>query len=162
MNNMKIRIICVGKLKEQYLKDAQNEYIKRLSKYSNIEIIELNDKSIYDNPSLKEEEKIKSLETAEILTKIGKNSYNVILDVSSKEIDSIEFSNRIKSYQEKGVNYINFIIGGSLGFSKEIDTIANEKISLSRLTFTHQFARIILLEQIYRSYKILNNETYHK
>lgn len=159
---MKIRIICVGKLKEQYLKDAQNEYIKRLSKYSNIEIIELNDKSIYDNPSLKEEEKIKSLETAEILTKIGKNSYNVILDVSSKEIDSIEFSNRIKSYQEKGVNYINFIIGGSLGFSKEIDTIANEKISLSRLTFTHQFARIILLEQIYRSYKILNNETYHK
>lgn len=162
MNIMKIRIICVGKLKEQYLKDAQNEYIKRLSKYSNIEIIELNDKSIYDNPSLKEEEKIKSLETAEILTKIGKNSYNVILDVSSKEIDSIEFSNRIKSYQEKGVNYINFIIGGSLGFSKEIDTIANEKISLSRLTFTHQFARIILLEQIYRSYKILNNETYHK
>lgn len=162
MNIMKIRIICVGKLKEQYLKDAQNEYIKRLSKYSNIEIVELNDKSIYDNPSLKEEEKIKSLETAEILTKIGKNSYNVILDVLSKEIDSIEFSNRIKSYQEKGVNYINFIIGGSLGFSKEIDTIANEKISLSRLTFTHQFARIILLEQIYRSYKILNNETYHK
>lgn len=159
---MKIRIICVGKLKEQYLKDMQNEYLKRLSKYSKVEIIELNDKSIINNPSEKEEEKVKELETAEILNKIDKNSYNVVLDVSSKEIDSIEFSTRIKSYQEKSVNYINFIIGGSLGFSKNIDCIANEKISLSRLTFTHQFARIILLEQIYRSFKILNNETYHK
>lgn len=159
---MKIRIICVGKLKEQYLKDMQNEYLKRLSKYSKVEIIELNDKSIINNPSEKEEEKVKELETAEILNKIDKNSYNVVLDVSSKEIDSIEFSTRIKSYQEKSVNYINFIIGGSLGFSKNIDSIANEKISLSRLTFTHQFARIILLEQIYRSFKILNNETYHK
>lgn len=159
---MKIRIICVGKLKEQYLKDMQNEYLKRLSKYSKVEIIELNDKSIINNPSEKEEEKVKELETAEILNKIDKNSYNVVLDVSSKEIDSIEFSTRIKSYQEKSVNYINFIIGGSLGFSKNIDCIANEKISLSRLTFTHQFARIILLEQIYRSFKILNNEKYHK
>lgn len=159
---MKIRIICVGKLKEQYLKDMQNEYLKRLSKYSKVEIIELNDKSIINNPSEKEEEKVKELETAEILNKIDKNSYNIVLDVSSKEIDSVEFSTRIKSYQEKSVNYINFIIGGSLGFSKNIDCIANEKISLSRLTFTHQFARIILLEQVYRSFKILNNETYHK
>lgn len=149
-----IKIICVGKIKEQYLKDAIDEYMKRLSKYTKIEIIELPDMN-YD---LK---KILEIEKSNILNHIKNTDYNILLDINGKELTSIEFSNTIDKIRNNYSN-INFIIGGSYGVHDEIKNIANDRISFSKLTFPHQLFRVILLEQIYRSFKILNNEEYHK
>ena len=149
-----IKIICVGKIKEQYLKDAINEYLKRLSKYTKIDIIELPDFS-YD---LK-----KTLETERdyMLKSIKENDYNILLDIEGNSFNSIEFANNLDKIRNNYSN-INFIIGGSYGVHDDIKRIVNERISFSKLTFPHQLFRVILLEQIYRSFKILNNETYHK
>lgn len=149
-----IKIICVGKIKEQYLKDAINEYLKRLSKYTKIDIIELPDFS-YD---LK-----KTLETERdyMLKSIKENDYNILLDIEGNSFNSIEFANNLDKIRNNYSN-INFIIGGSYGVHDDIKRIVNERISFSKLTFPHQLFRVILLEQIYRSFKILNNEEYHK
>ena len=149
-----LKIICVGKIKEKYLVDAINEYQKRLSKYVKLEIIELPDVSF----DLK-----KTLETERdyILKNIKTSDYNILLDINGKELTSIEFANTFDKIRNNHSN-INFIIGGSNGVHEDIRSIANEKISFSRLTFPHQLFRVILLEQIYRSFKILNNEEYHK
>lgn len=149
-----IKIICVGKIKEQYLRDAINEYLKRLSKYTKIDIIELPDFS-YD---LK-----KTLETERdyMLKNIKDNDYNILLDIEGNLYDSIEFANNIDKIRNNYSN-INFIIGGSYGVHDDIKRMVNERISFSHLTFPHQLFRVILLEQIYRSFKILNNEEYHK
>lgn len=149
-----IKIICVGKIKEQYLKDAIDEYMKRLSKYTKIEIIELSDMN-YDIKKTLETEK------SNILNHIKNTDYNILLDINGKELTSIEFSNTIDKIRNNYSN-INFIIGGSYGVHDEIKNIANDRISFSKLTFPHQLFRVILLEQIYRSFKILNNEEYHK
>ena len=143
-----IKIICVGKIKEQYLKDAILEYKKRISKYHKLEIIELPDNSI------EEEENA-------ILKVINDKDYVITLEIQGQMIDSIEFSNRIEKIFIEHSN-ITFIIGGSDGLSDKIKAISNFKLSFSKMTFPHQLFRVILLEQIYRAFKIMKNETYHK
>ena len=149
-----IKIICVGKIKEQYLKDAIEEYKKRLSKYTKLEIIELPDFSFDIKKTLESERDL-------ILKSIKETDYNILLDINSLELNSIEFANNLDKIRQVNSN-INFIIGGSNGVHNDIRNVVNEKISFSKLTFPHQLFRVILLEQIYRSFKILNNEEYHK
>ena len=144
-----IKVICVGKVKERYLRDGINDYEKRISKYHKIEIIELKDDSNY----LKE--------TSNLLEHIKKTDYNIALDIKGKMIKSEEFASIIdKTFLTNST--ITFIIGGSLGLNDEIKSKCQQIISFSHLTFPHGLFRGILLEQIYRSFKILNNETYHK
>lgn len=150
-----IKIICIGKIKEQFYRDAILEYLKRLSKYTKIELIELSDIN-NDNINI-----ILEKERDEILSKIKEKDYIITLEIEGKEIDSIELSNKINELQINNSN-ITFIIGGSYGIHQDIKNISNYKLSFSKLTFPHQLFRVMLLEQIYRSFKILNNETYHK
>ena len=143
-----IKIICVGKLKENFLKDAVLEYLKRINKYHKIEIIELLDSN------LKEEKDL-------ILSKINTKEYNILLDINGKQLNSLEFADKI---DKTFISYSNitFIIGGSDGVDDEVKDKVDYKLSFSNLTFPHQLFRVMLLEQIYRSFKINNNETYHK
>lgn len=150
-----IKIICVGKIKEKYLKEAIEEYTKRIKKYTNIEIIELPDEAYQD------EKKVIKTEKDNILKHINKKDYIITLEIKGKEYTSIEFAERLDKISIEYSNII-FIIGGSLGLSEKVSEIANELISFSHMTFPHQLFRVILLEQIYRAYKINNNETYHK
>lgn len=144
-----IKILCVGKIKEGYLQDLINDYLKRISKYHKIEIIELKDDSNY----LKE--------TSNLLEHIKKTDYNIALDIKGKMVTSEEFASIIdKTFLTNST--ITFIIGGSLGLNDEIKSKCQQKISFSHLTFPHGLFRGILLEQIYRSFKMLNNEAYHK
>jgi 23S rRNA (pseudouridine1915-N3)-methyltransferase len=159
---MKIRVYCIGKLKEKYYVDAQNEYLKRLERFAKIEIVEINDLPIPMNASLKEEEILKDKEFDLLLQKLDKNSYVIALDLHGKQYDSVKFSEKLDNLMTNSITNISFIIGGSLGWSKKMNEIAKEKLKLSEMTFTHQMTRIILLEQVYRSFKILKNETYHK
>lgn len=159
---MKISIITVGKIKEKYFIDAVSEYKKRLQAYAEIEIIEVADEKIPDKASLKEEELIKRKEGDKLLQKIKKNDFVVLLDLHGKEMDSISFSNFLDNKMTEGVSSFSFVIGGSLGLSKEVIERANFRLCLSPMTFTHQFTRVIILEQIYRAFKILHHETYHK
>lgn len=159
---MKIRVYCIGKLKEKYYVDAQNEYLKRLERFAKIEIVEINDLPIPMNASLKEEEILKDKEFDLLLQKLDKNSYVIALDLHGKQYDSVKFSEKLDNLMTNSITNISFIIGGSLGWSKKMNEIAKDKLKLSEMTFTHQMTRIILLEQIYRSFKILKNETYHK
>ena len=150
-----IKIICIGSIKEKYLKEAIEEYSKRLSKYTKLEIIELKDYSI------NEIYKCLKLEEEEILKHIKEKDYVITLEIEGEELSSIDFSNKIDNILQTNSN-IDFIIGGSYGLSDNIKRLSNYKLSFSKMTFPHQLFRIILLEQIYRSFKILNNETYHK
>ena len=159
---MKIRVYCIGKLKEKYYVDAQNEYLKRLERFAKIEIVEINDLPIPMNASLKEEEILKDKEFDLLLQKLDKNSYIIALDLHGNQYDSVKFSEKLDNLMTNSITNISFIIGGSLGWSKKMNEIAKDKLKLSEMTFTHQMTRIILLEQIYRSFKILKNETYHK
>ena len=160
---MKINIICLGKVKEKYLQDGINEYLKRLSKYADAQIIELADEPIPDNPSEKETNQIKEKEAEKIKKAVNSRDFVIALDLSGKEFDSEEFAQEISAITASGYSTIDFVIGGSLGLSKEfVRDFCKAKISFSRLTFPHQLFRLILCEQIYRAYKILNNETYHK
>jgi 23S rRNA (pseudouridine1915-N3)-methyltransferase len=148
-----ITIIAVGKVKEKYIKDGINDYIKRLSKYTKIELIEVDDSPI-DSKSLK-------IESDNILKRISTKSYIITLEIDGEQLNSTELSNIINKNIDKYTN-ITFIIGGSNGLGDSIKQISNYKLSFSKLTFPHQLFRLILLEQIYRSFKILNNESYHK
>lgn len=150
-----IKIICVGKIKEKFFKEAIEEYKKRLTKYTKINIIEVEDISINN------EELIKQKESELILKHIDKKDYIITLEIEGKQLTSIELSNKIEDLEQTNPN-ITFIIGGSYGLDDEIKKISNFKLSFSKLTFPHQLFRVILLEQIYRSYKIKNNESYHK
>ena len=150
-----IKIICVGKIKEDYLKEAIEEYKKRLSKYTKLEIIELQDINNNNINIILENEK------ELILNKISEKDYVITLEIEGKELSSIELSNKIDNILITNSN-ITFIIGGSYGLHEEIKLRSNFKLSFSKLTFPHQLFRVMLLEQIYRSYKILNNESYHK
>lgn len=158
---VKINIICIGKIKEKYLQDAINEYSKRLSKYCKLKIIELPDKKIPDNSNLKERFNVRNFESNELLSNISKDSFIICLDLKGTQYTSEEFANKINNIQLTKSS-ITFIIGGSLGFNDDIRKISNLSISFSKMTFPHQLFRVILLEQIYRAFKINNNETYHK
>lgn len=148
-----IKIICVGKIKEDFFKEAVNEYQKRISKYAKIEIIEIPDEPI--------KEKAKAVEGLKILNKINSNDYVITLEIEGKQLDSVEFSKAINNWEVNHSNII-FVIGGSYGLGDEIKQRSNYKLSFSKMTFPHQLFRIILLEQIYRSHKIISGETYHK
>lgn len=150
-----IKIICVGKLKEKYLKDAINEYSKRLSKYTKLEIIECNDYDYLDINSILEKEKL------QIEKYIQEKDYVLTLDINGIKINSLELSQKIDSIFNNYSNIV-FIIGGSYGLHDDIKKRSNYSLSFSDLTFPHQLFRVMLLEQIYRAYKILNNEAYHK
>ena len=158
---MKIKIYCIGKIKEQYLKDGINEYLKRISAYSNVEIIEVLDSKVKDNPNSFDIEKAKNEEGERVL-KLLKNDYLIGLDLNRKEFTSEEFAEFISKKMVEGGSSISFVIGGSYGLSDALKNRCNSFITLSKLTFLHQMTRLILLEQIYRAFKILNNETYHK
>ena len=155
-----INIICVGKIKENYLIAAINEYSKRLSKYCKLNIIELNDAPIPNNLNEKISENIKINEGIKILSHI-KNGYVITLDLKGKQFTSEEFSDKLEKLSLNNSS-ITFIIGGSLGVSTEVLEKSNELISFSKMTFPHQLIRVFLLEQIFRAFKIQNNETYHK
>ena len=150
-----IKIICVGKLKEQYLKDACSEYTKRLSKYTKIEIVEVMDSNI-DNGiiSLEKERDL-------ILKNIKEKDYIITLEIEGEELSSKDFSSKLDKIMISNSNIV-FIIGGSYGIHKDIKIKSNLRLSFSKLTFPHQLFRVMLLEQFFRSYKILNNERYHK
>ena len=158
---MKIKVYCIGKIKEQYLKDGINEYIKRISPYSNIEIIEVADSKVKDNPNQSDINKAKNEEGDRVL-KLIKTDYLIGLDMNKPEFTSEEFAEFINKKLVEGGSNISFVIGGSYGLSDALKARCNISISLSKLTFLHQMTRLILLEQIYRAFKILNNETYHK
>ena len=149
-----IKIICIGKIKEKYLKEAVLEYQKRISKYTKLELIELPD---YDFDI----KKTLSKEKDNILKVIKPNDYNILLDLNGQSFTSLEFASKLLNLREKYPN-INFIIGGSFGVDTDIKEKCQERISFSKLTFPHQLFRVIFLEQIYRSFKIINNEEYHK
>ena len=150
-----IKIICVGKIKEKYFKDAILEYLKRLSKYTKIDIIEVND---FERAS---KDEVKKLEGKLILDHIKEKDYVISLDIKGNKLSSIEFANKINEMLINNSNLV-FIIGSSYGIDDMVKERSNYLLSFSDLTFPHQLFRVILLEQIYRSYKILNNESYHK
>lgn len=158
---LNIQIICVGKIKENYLKDAINEYSKRLSRYCKLTIIELPDEKIPDklNNSLSNE--IKSKECNNIINHLKKDSYVIALDLTGKQYSSEDFSSEIEKISMINSN-ITFIIGGSLGLNCELLNKCNQKVCFSKMTFPHQLIRVFLLEQLFRAFKISNNETYHR
>ena len=159
---MKITILGVGTIKEKYFIDAIKEYSKRISKYSKVEFITVSDEAIPDNASLKEEEIIKNKEGEKILKAIPNNSYKIALALNGEMIDSVELANKMSDIFTKGNSNIAFIIGGSLGLSKKVLDFADYKLCFSKMTFPHKLMQVILLEQVYRAFKINNNETYHK
>lgn len=159
---MKIRIISVGKLKEKYLVDGIAEYVKRLGAYADVELVEVADERIPENPSLAEEMIVKAKEGRRILDKVKQDDYMILLDVSGTEMDSIQFAEKIEHCMINGKSTIDFVIGGSLGHGEDVLTRANLRLSFSPMTFPHQLMRLILVEQIYRAFKIIKNETYHK
>ena len=156
-----INIICIGKVKEKYLKDAIKEYSKRLSKYCKLNILELSDEKIPDklNDSISNE--IKNKESNAILNHIKKDSYIICLDLTGKELSSEEFSKNIENLSLQTSN-ITFVIGGSLGLSSDLLKKSHQKICFSKMTFPHQLIRVFLLEQLFRGFKISNGETYHR
>lgn len=158
---LNINIICVGKLKENYLKDAIQEYSKRLSKYCNLSIIEIQDEKLPNkiNDSIINE--VKNKECVKIINSIKKDSYVISLDLRGKQYKSEEFSEKLETIAVNGFSTITFIIGGTLGLTQEVLDKSNELICFSKMTFPHQLIRVFLLEQLFRGFKISNNETYH-
>lgn len=159
---MNITLITVGKIKEKYLKDAVDEYRKRLSRYCKLDIVEIQDEKTPDNASLKEEQIIKDKEGEGILKCLKDNVYVVALDLKGKMLSSEELSDFIKDLGITGESNIAFIIGGSLGLSEAVLNRANYKLCFSKMTFPHQLMRVILLEQVYRGFRIMKGEPYHK
>ena len=151
-----IKLLCVGKVKDENLKALIDEYSKRILKYHKIEIVEVKDEPIKDD-----EKNVLDIEAKRLLSKIGDDEYVILLDLHGVSIDSLSLAKKIDCLFIKH-SKICFVIGGSLGFGLEVRKRANAAIKLSDLTFLHQMTRLIILEQIYRSFKILNNETYHK
>ena len=159
---MNITIICLGKLKEKYLRDAVDEYVKRISAYGKPDIIELNPVRLSDNPSQNEIDNALSKEAEEIKKKIPNNSYIFALCIEGKEKSSEAFAKTISDVAIGGKSNLVFIIGSSYGLSPEIKQLADSKLSFSPMTFPHQLMRVMLLEQIYRAFQINNNGKYHK
>lgn len=159
---MKIKIVTVGKLKEKYLKDGIAEYSKRLSRFANLEMIELADEKTPDRASDSENQKILELEGTRILSKIGDRDFVIVLAIEGKTLSSEEFSKQLEQAPINGFSTLTFIIGGSLGLSPQVKKRANLSISFGRLTLPHQLMRLVLVEQIYRSFTIQQGSPYHK
>lgn len=159
---MNIKIITVGKIKEKFYIDAILEYSKRLSSYCKLNIIEVNDEMTKENASVNEVNIVLRKEGERILKSINNNEYIIALAINGKKLNSIEFANKINDLGIHSNSNICFIIGGSLGLSDDVLKKANMKLSFSDMTFPHQLMRVILLEQIYRAFRINNNEPYHK
>ncbi len=159
---MKITLITVGKLKEKYWRDAIAEYAKRLSRYCKLEMVEVADENTPDNASELLELQIKQKEGKRILDKIPDRAYVIATAILGKQMDSVEFSEKMERLGVQGQSNLVFVIGGSLGLSDEVLKRADEQISFSKMTYPHQMMRVILLEQIYRGYRIANHEPYHK
>ncbi len=158
----KISILCVGKIKEKYLRDGIAEYAKRLSRYCKLEIIEVTDEKTPDGASEVLETQIKNLEGEKLLKHIKDDDFVIALAIDGKMLDSVELSRQIESLGIRGVSHLVFVIGGSLGLSDAVLKRADYKLSFSKMTFPHQLMRMILLEQIYRGYRIMKGEPYHK
>lgn len=159
---MNIKIIAVGKIKEKYIQEGIKEFSKRLSRYCILDILEIEDEKAPENLSDKEMKIVKSKEGERILAKIPQNSFVISLEIQSKQLTSEELSKKIQTLMVEGTNDITFIIGGSLGLSKEVLDKTDFKLSFSKMTFPHQLMRLILLEQVYRSWRIMKGEPYHK
>ena len=159
---MNIQIICIGKLKEKYWTDAIKEYSKRLSRFCTLEIVELKESLLPANASPADEEKVKFEEGKEILKAIKDGTYVITLEIKGKSLSSEELAQKIDDLGIMGRSNVAFVIGGSLGLSPEVSKRSDFKLSFSRMTFPHQMMRVILLEQIYRSFKISAGEPYHK
>ncbi len=156
---MKIKIIALGKIKEQFLRDGINEFLKRLTPYCPVEIEELSPIEIKDENLTS---KVLDDEGKMILSHIKPDSYVITLEIQGKQLSSEEFAQKINDISISGINDLVFVIGSSCGLSPIVSERADFKLSLSKMTFLHQFTRLLLLEQIYRAFKILKNETYHK
>lgn len=156
---MKIKIIALGKIKEKFLKEGIEEFLKRLTPYAAIEIIELQPVEIKDENLT---EKALRQEGEKIFSSIKNDSFVITLEIGGKQLSSEEFADKINEISNSGVSELVFIIGSSCGLAKTVSARANFKLSMSKMTFLHQFARLLLVEQIYRAFKILKNETYHK
>ena len=158
----KISVLCVGKVKEKYLRYGIAEYSKRLGRYCKLDIIEVADEKTPDGASEIVETQIKDLEGERLLKQIRSDDYVIALAIDGKMLDSVEMSKQIESFGVRGISHIVFVIGGSLGLSDAVLKRADYKLSFSKMTFPHQLMRMILLEQIYRSYRIMKGEPYHK
>jgi len=159
---MRITLICVGKLKEKYLTLGVGEYVKRLSRYCTLDIIELADEKTPDNASVAQDEMIKKKEGERILKALKEDSFCIVLAIEGNMLSSEELAGKIEQLGVSGTSHISFIIGGSLGLSEEVLKRADYKLSFSKMTFPHQLMRMILTEQIYRAYRINTNQPYHK
>ena len=158
----KIKIVCVGKIKEKLYTMAVDEYVKRLSRYCKLEIVELPDEKTPDNASDTVNDMIKKTEADKILKNIKDDAYVITLEILGKMLDSVEMSKKLDRLAIEGAGEIIFVIGGSLGLHESVSRRADYKLSFSKMTFPHQLMRVILLEQIYRAYRISSNEPYHK
>lgn len=159
---MRITLITVGKIKEKYLKDAIAEYTKRLSKYCKLEIIEVADEKTPDNASEVVEHAIRVKEAERILRYIKDDAYVITLEINGKQLSSEELADKIDKLGVQGTSHIIFIIGGSIGLGEDVLKKSDFALSFSKMTFPHQLMRVILLEQVYRSYRIISGEPYHK
>ncbi|MBE5958060.1 MAG: 23S rRNA (pseudouridine(1915)-N(3))-methyltransferase RlmH [Lachnospiraceae bacterium] len=159
---MKVSIISVGKIKEKYFVSAIEEYSKRLSRYCKLNLIEVADEKTVENASEATLDVIKAKEAERIIKNISDDMYVITLEIKGDMIDSVALSNKINDITVRGYSNICFIIGGSVGLHKSVSDRADYKLSFSKMTFPHQLMKVVLLEQIYRSFRILNNEPYHK
>jgi 23S rRNA (pseudouridine1915-N3)-methyltransferase len=160
--HMKITILCVGKVKEKFYREAIDEFTKRLSRYCKLEIIEVSDEKTEEQSSETEIRLVKEKEGERLLKNLKEDAYVIALCIDGKQLDSEELSEKMEKLGIQGVSHICFIIGGSLGLSDAVVKRADFKLSFSKMTFPHQLMRVILLEQIYRGYRIMNHEPYHK
>lgn len=159
---MQINVLTVGKLKEKYWKGAVEEYVKRLSSYAKVNVVEVPDEPTPDNASAAQEEGIKRKEAEKLLGKIGDRDYVVALVIEGKGLTSEEFADHLDKMAGQGYSTFTFVIGGSLGLHESVRQRANYKLSFSKFTFPHQMVRVILLEQVYRAFRIQRGEPYHK
>ena len=159
---MKITIVSVGKVKEKFYRDAIQEYEKRLSRYCKFQIVEVTDEKTPDKASETEENQIKEKEAERILSNIKDDAFVITLEINGKKLDSVSFANLLEQKGIHGVSHIQFVIGGSLGLHKKVLQRSNYALSFSDMTFPHQLMRVILSEQIYRAYRIISGEPYHK
>ena len=159
---MKIKVVTVGKLKEKYLKDGIEEYLKRISRFAKFEMIELADEKTPDKASESENQKILEIEGQRILSKVGDRDFVIVLAIEGKTFSSEEFSKQLEEASIKGFSTLTFIIGGSLGLAQDVKNRANLSVSFGRLTLPHQLMRLVLAEQIYRAFTIQQGSPYHK
>lgn len=159
---MQVTVLCVGKVKESFYREAIAEYSKRLSRYCKLNVVEVADEMTPDNASASVEDQIKKKEAERILSKIPDTAHVITLEIKGKKHTSESMATRISTLGVNGISHIVFVIGGSLGLHESVIARSNEHLSFSDMTFPHQLMRVILLEQIYRSYRIINREPYHK